>query len=49
MFIKLRNDKFYTLNESELITLFSFYIPFGPYRAVNTLHLGYTNQSVNVV
>jgi hypothetical protein len=25
------------------------YITFSPYRAVNTLRLGYTNQSVNAV
>ena len=28
---------------------FSLLVRFSPYRAVNTLRLGYTNQSVNVV
>jgi len=49
VFTKLHNDKFYNLNESGLITLFSFYIALSPYRAVNKLPLCYTNQSVNVV
>jgi len=29
--------------------LLEFYLKIGSYRAVNTLRLGYTNQSVNVV
>jgi len=40
VFTKLHNDKFYNLNESGLIILFSFNIASSPYRAVNTLGLG---------
>jgi len=49
VFTKLHNDKFYTLNKSVAIILFSFYIAFSPYHTVNTLHIGYKNQSVNSV
>ena len=49
MFTKLLYDKFYILNNSVLIVVFSFYIASSPYRAVSSLRLGYTNQSVNVV
>ena len=49
MFTKLHKGNFYTLYESVLIILFNFYIASSPYRAVNTLRLGYKNQSVNVV
>jgi len=46
---KLHYDKFYILNDSVPIILFSQYIAFSPYRAVNCLRLCYKNQSVNVV
>ena len=49
MFTKLLYDKFYILNDSVLIAVFSFYIASRPYRAVSSLRLGYKNQSVNVV
>jgi len=47
VFTKLHNDKFYILNGSLLITLFSFYIASSPNRAVSSLRLGYKKQSVN--
>jgi len=49
VFTKLLNDKFCILNDSVLIAVFSFYIASSPYRAVSSLRLDYTNQSVNVV
>jgi hypothetical protein len=49
VFTKLNNDKFYILNKSVLIILFSFYFAFIPYCAVNLLRRGYKNQSVNAL
>ena len=49
MFTKLHNDKFYNLNDSVLIILFSFHTAASPYRAVNTLRLSFKNQSVSAV
>ena len=49
MFTKLHNDKFYNLNNSVLITLFSFHTALSLYRAVNTFRLSFKIQSVSAV
>jgi len=38
-----------TTNKNVLSGPLSLLVRFSPYRAVNTLRLGYTNQSVNAV